>query len=436
MPDKTGIGTLINDEFELGSSGLDLFSVPKPDNTIIHGKSVTFYPLNALNNQGPYEFIIPNDGNDFTELPYTRFEGSFQITKPDGTALADTDLLAHCNMFPHALFRQIECELNNTEICDLSTPTYPYKAYIETHLSYSKGAKDTQLELELYTKDIAGEEETFTLANANFLAKHSLLKKGKIHFSSKLHIDFFHSQRFLVPGVSIKLKFIRNDENFIINGAGNCKITLHDLKVIVRRVTLDPAICEGIERGMQRSAAIYPIVQSKIKNYTIAAGVKNERITQIFRGKLPRSLMFGFLSTRAFDGDKAKNPFKFHNSNINYLNIYINGEPFVPNVFKPDFSTNDYIREYRWFLDNIGIAHDNESNDISLKDFKNNSCFFAFDFSPDLCNNYHIHTPPQGTIDLSVGFKDNTTENITCLVYASFNEAVTIDKDRNVNITT
>jgi len=434
MPDKTGIGTLVNDEFELGSSGLDLFSVPKPDNTIIHGKTVSFYPLNALSNQGPYEFIIPNDGNDYTVLPYTRFEGCFSITKENDTALTD-EVVAHCNMFPHALFRQIECELNNTEICDLSTPTYPYKAFIESHLSYSKGAKDTHLELELYKKEAAGKEESFLLTDAKFKAKHDFLKTGKIYFSCKLHIDFFHSQKFLIPGVTMKLKFIRNDDDFVLNGAGTCKINLHELKILVRRVTLDPGICDGLEKAMERTPAIYPIVQSKIKNYTIASGVKNERISQMFRGKLPRSVIFGFVSTKGFDGDRTKNPFKFHNFNINLLNIYINGEPFVPSSFQPDFGSGKCIREYRWFLDNIGIAHDNESNDISLEDFKSNSCFFAFDLSPELCNNYHIHTPPQGTLDLMVGFKEAPTENVTCLVYASFNEAVTIDKDRNVSIT-
>lgn len=435
MPDKTGIGTLINDEFELNTNGLDLFSVPRPDNTLIHGKSVAFYPINSITNQGPFEFIIPNDGNDFTQLPYTRVEGCFSVTKPDGAALAATDVVSTCNLFPQALFRQIECELNNTEICDLSTPTYPYKAYIENHLSYGTEAKQTHLALEHYEKDVVGEEQTFAMNNARFAAKQAKLVAGKQYFNCKLHIDFFQSQRFLIPGVSIKLRFIKNDDNFIINGTGNILIKIHDLKVVVRRVTLDPSVCESIEKSLEKSPAIYPIVQSKIKNFTINVGIRNERISNIFRGKLPRSVMFAFLPTTAFDGNRANNPFTFANQGINMLNLFINGEPFLPTSFQPNFTTNNYYREYRWFLDNIGIAHDDEGNNIKLEDFKSNSCFFAFDLSPELCNSYHIHTPPQGSMDLVVGFTENTTANLTCLVYASFNEAVSIDKDRNVSIT-
>ena len=93
------------------------------------------------------------------------------------------------------------------------------------------------------------------------------------------------------------------------------------------------------------------------------------------------------------------------------------------------------MREYRWFLDNIGIAHDNETNGITPEEWAANSCFWAFDLTPDLCNSFHLHPTETGYIDLDIAFKEALPKNIEMICYASFNEAILIDKERNVTMT-
>jgi len=439
MTDRTGIGTFINDEEELASHGLDLFSKPPVDLSLIHGKTVTYYPTGAILDNNPIEFVIPQDGNDYCYLPLTRLEGCLEVVKTDGTVVGDTELNAFANLFPSTIFRQVECEINNTQICDLSTPTYPYKSYIETHLSFGNDAKKTHLKCELYEKEEAGKEETYTIddaGNKRFKNSHTLIKGGKFYFSSLLHIDLFHSQKFLIPGCTIKLKFIRHEDKFSLLGTTlKTKIKLHDLRLSTRKITVDPQIAESHENMLTKQPVVYNIVQSKIKTFLLTAGIKSERITNIFRGKLPRSMIVTFLHANAFDGDIARNPFKFQHYDMNYLQVYVNGEPLVPRVFQPNFETNEFVREYRWFLDNIGVCHGDETPGITMEDFKNNSFFMPFDFSPDLCNNFHSHGSLQGTIDIHFGFSKVLPNNVTCLIYSSFNEAVVIDKDRQVSLT-
>lgn len=128
MPDKIGIGTFINDELELASNGIDLFTPPNIDNSQIHGKTLSYWPTNAITDTGPIEFYISNDNNDFTYLPMTRLEGEVEVVKSStGATIDDTDVNALVNLFPAALFKQIELELNNVQISDLSTPTYHFK---------------------------------------------------------------------------------------------------------------------------------------------------------------------------------------------------------------------------------------------------------------------------------------------------------------------
>lgn len=436
---RLGIGTFITDETEVGSGGLDIFTTPPIDKTLVHGKTVYYYPSGAINDTGPYEFLISADSAEYTYLPLTRLEGELEVVKADGTAVTDTEVNSIVNCFPNSLFRQVECEINNTQICDLSTPTYPYKSYIETHLSFGVEAKDTHLICEMYKKEENGKEETLTITDADnkrFKWGHSLIKKGKFTFSSILHIDFFQSQKYLIPGCTIKLKFIRNDDKFSLMGATlQTKIKVHSLRLAMRKLTLDPLIVENHEKNLQTTPAIYNIVQSKLKSILLTSGIQNERLTNIFRGKLPRFLMVGFVSANGFDGNITKNPFLFKHFDLNYLQLYVNGEPLVSQVFQPDFGDKKCIREYRWFMDNIGVLHGDQTNGITFNDYVNNSTFFPFDLSPDLCNNYHMHGSIQGSIDLQVGFKTALTENVMCVIYASFNEAILIDKDRNVTIT-
>ena len=252
MAEKRGIGTFINDEFELGSNSLDLFSVPPVDTTLSSGKYVKIYPNNALNDSGPYEFIIPNEGIDYTILPLTRIEGELEVVKADGTVLSDTDAVSIVNLFPISIFKQVECEINNVQICDLSTPTYSYKGFIETHLSYGEEAKNTHLKASMYLKDTLGKENNVTLAaEGSFKERNALIQGKKNHFSSLVHVDLFQCNRLLIPGCQIKLKFIRNDDNFsLLSATAGAKIKIHNLYLSLRRVTLDQKLHERNEKQL------------------------------------------------------------------------------------------------------------------------------------------------------------------------------------------
>ena len=442
MTDKSGVGTFVDEAHErvATASLVDLFEIPPVEQSLIRGKQITLYPSANLTSEGPIEFTIPSDPTDFTALNLTRLEGEIEINKADGTAIADTDKISIVNLFPQSLYKQIECFVNDVQINDLSTPTYHYKSFIETHLSYDTLMKDTTLKAcELYQKDDVGKENIFLTAEANnvkpnsgFVNRRAYFKGCKLFFSIILHIDFFQCPRYLIPGCEIKLKFIRADDNFSLLSDGvDAKIKFNKLKLKVRRITADSSVLSKIEANLSSEPAIYPICKSVIKTQLLNKEVLNHRITQIIRGKLPRSFIVCFVKAKGYDGFKNANPFVFENFTNNYLNVYVNNEPLNPTVFQPNFTTGDCIREYRWFLDNIGLQQ-NTSTGITFEEFKSNSCFFPFDLSPDWCNSVYLHGIENGTIDIDVGFTTAPTENIYAMVYASYDEIITIDKNRNI----
>ena len=432
---RAGVGTFVTEDHELASSGLALFDIPVVDKSLIFGKFLTVYPSSVLNDSGPHDFIVPSDGQDFTDLPYTRLEGCVEIVKNDGTAITDTELNAYVNLFPQSLFKQIECSINGVQIADLSAPTAAWKAYIETLLTFPDAVKNTTLKLEHFNKDTIGKENDFTLTTDSFKKRHAIAKDGKIYFSMILHLDFFQSTKLLLPKCELKLKFIRNEDNFSLLGATSAsKIKIHELKLLVRRITVDPDIASQIESKLEKTPAVYPIAQSKIKTFILNKGSKQERVSNIFRGNLPRSIIVGFVNTSAYNGEISKNPFVFENFKLNYFQGYVSGEPLLTEVFQPDFSKNNFAREYRWFMDNLGWAHDRDSNGITMEEFKTNSFFLPFDLSPDLSNGATLSQLKDGSLDFLIGFQEPLPHNVTMIVFATFNEAVLIDNLRNVTL--
>ena len=433
---KAGVGTFITENHELASSGLALFDQPIIDSSLLQGKFITIYPSSVLQDNGPFDFIIPSDGQDFTDLPFTRLEGCIEILNLAGATLTETDINAYVNLLPQSLFKQIEVSVNNTQIADLSTPTYAFKSYIETVLTYPKDAKETTLLLEHFNKDTLEKENIFTLLNSiSFNKRNQFAKKGKIYFSMLLHIDFFHSTKLLLPGCEIKLKFIRNSDTFSLLGDTlQAKIKFHELKLMIRRVTVEPTIASKIEDAINKTPAIYPITQSKIKTFLIPKDVRQERISNIFRGVLPRSIIVGFVTTDAANGAINANPFKFEHFKLNHFQMYINGDPLLTEAFQPDFANLKFFREYRWFMDNLGWAHDKESNGVTMEEFKTNTFFLPFDLSPDLSNGATLSQLKEGSLDVLVSFNENLAQNVQMIVFATFNELLLIDKDRNVTL--
>ena len=439
-----GVGQLITEEHELGTSALDLFSLPPVESTQLQGREQTVYMTTPLTDSGPYEFILPNDSQDYIMLDETTLYGEVEVVDGDGAmvkaAAADTTLV---NNFPQTLFRQVELYLNGTCVSDLSTPTYAFKAYLENHLSYPEDVKKTTLfAKELYAKDEPGSEgdsiaadylkEKLVNKSQDGATLRHIMARNTIIFNMKLHVDILGSVRYLIPGVELKLKLIRNEDKFsLLSANGGFKIKFKTLQLKVRRITLAPEIANAIENNLSKEPAKYPIALSKIKTFAINSGNSSVHVSQIINGKLPRSFFFGFVATEAFDGKIDRNPFMFKHYDISQLNVYINGEPIHPIALQPKWENFGCLPEYTRFLDNIGM-HQTHTNGISLNDFKSNTCLFCYDLSPDLCNSFYKHPIERGIVDIAATFSKPLPCNVYLVLFSTYDELVLIDKDRSV----
>lgn len=89
------------------------------------------------------------------DLDQTQLCIGAKVTKKDGSALDDDDVVDPVHLFLHSLFGQVDVALNGREVSS-ATLTYPYRAMIETLLNYGPETKADKLTSALFYKDTAG----------------------------------------------------------------------------------------------------------------------------------------------------------------------------------------------------------------------------------------------------------------------------------------
>ena len=158
----------------------------------------------------------------YTDLSRSYLHVKAKITAADGENLGADVQVGPVNLWMHALFSQVEVFLNNKLVTPSST-AYPYRAYIETVLNFSKDAKDSHLTSALFYKDKASKMD-----NVNPLAiaanAHTGLKERHAHtresrsvsMEGRLHSDLFAQDRYILGAVYIKIKLVRSRNPFCL----------------------------------------------------------------------------------------------------------------------------------------------------------------------------------------------------------------------------
>jgi hypothetical protein len=142
---------------ECTKSELDLFSVPPTQTSIENGSWVEYNPVSTVTEGTPIEFEVTGNGEDYIDFGNTYLHVKAKVTKADNTDLAADSVAAPTNLFLHSLFSPVDVSLNGTQITS-PTNTYPYRAMIETLLSFGSDAKMSQLTSALFYKDKAGKK--------------------------------------------------------------------------------------------------------------------------------------------------------------------------------------------------------------------------------------------------------------------------------------
>lgn len=418
-------------------SELDIFEIGPTQTAVLEGQRVEHRPLSSIADGGPVEFFISSSDEFYLDLNSSYLYVRLKITNADGSNLAQDSDVGPENLLLHSLWSQIDLFLNDV-LVTASTNTYPYKAYLQTLLSYGREAKQTRLQTSLWHKDTRGQLDAAHNNNAGLAARRRRVSESRtIELIDRPHLDLFHQDKLFLNGVNLKMKLTRSRDSFClhstIDGAA-FKVKLESVSLFVRKVKVSPSIQMGHSLALEKGSAKYPIVRTVTKMFAVPEGGMQINQENVFLGQLPDRLVLGMIQNQAFHGQYRLNPFNFLHLNLNFLTLHVGGRqvPAVP--LQPNFAQNLYVRSYLALFEAVGKSHGDTGNDISYDEFSQGFTLYAFDLSPDGAAGCGGHSQliKHGNVRLEAHFAQPLPHSINVVVHGEFQALIEIDKHRHV----
>lgn len=387
----------------------------------------------------------------------------YDASKTKSTELAEEALVSPVNNFLHSLFKQVSVKIDDQEL-DNSNSMYHYKSYFYNLLNHGHEAKNSHMTSQLFYKDDANEFDNFNIdsvslvlegtdstnkkfnyvktdsstSNSGFIKRRKIMLSGKgmLELCGPLYCDFFNTNKLLIDNTAMSVKLWKNDDAFLLNGKGEYKIYLEDVKLRVRHQKINPMVRDTIERTLQKSPAIYPYRLSEVKSYKIStSGLKVSNQT-ISTGFLPKVVIIALAEQIRTTGKTDKNPFLFSNFNVTEVDLRVDSQsrPYSHPI-ELNYSKNLYLDGYNSLYD---IVNNPEiGNNISREDFAKGYSIYAFNLQPTIsCNGDFVSMTRNSNVTLTLKFAAGSSENLDLdlIVYTEHDKIAEIDIARKVKI--
>lgn len=425
---------------ECVKSELDLFTIPATQTSIESGKWVQYKPISSLTDDSPIEFVIPGHGDEYVDLSNTMINIKARILNPDGTKLVATDnAVGPVNNWIHSLFSQVDLYVNQ-KLVSPQNNTYAYRSYIETLLNYDESAKNSHLGCALWYDDKTGEMDDCENKNTGLVNRRNFTNlSAVVDMIGHLHVDLFNQEKFLLNGVELRLRLVRSRDTFcLMSKTDRFKVKIEEANLLVRKNKINPTVLLAHSKTLESGSAKYPITRVEVKAITIPSGIQGKTLDNVFLGQLPKRLIVGLVSNKAFNGDFKCNPYNFQSYKVNFFSLYVDGQQIPTKPLQPDYSTENELSvlSYHTLFSGTGIHFLNIGNNIARTEYAKGNCLMAFDLTPDLSANAttHWNLIRHGSLRIELGFSDALEETINCIIYAEFDNIVEIDKNRNVTV--
>ena len=145
-----------------------------------------------------------------------------------------------------------------------------------------------------------------------------------------------------------------------------------------------------------------------------------------------------FVDNGAFKGSYVKDPYFFHNYDVEHI-AAVTAAGMVPsNGYQLNFDNGDYQEAYLGLFMALGQLNDDPRITITPEQFKDGKTIFAFSLLPgsDDGHTYNRCTNPRvdGSVRIDVKFRKPLPSTVVMLVYALHDSMIYIDQ--NFDVTT
>lgn len=400
-------------------SELCIFDGPLPQVVVDQYNFEEIFPVNSITGgtSPNIEFHIQSSNTDYLDLNDTLLYVKVKVLV-EGKDMGEKADVTPCNYWFHTLFSDAILSLNN-EVVDGGNGTYSVKAIIESILNYNTDTKVTSLSSIGY--DNEAEDR-----------KKWIEKSASFSMCGSLQLSFFDQPKYLLPGVNVHLKLIRNASSYSLKSTvAKASIRFEEAKLLVRRVKVEPSVLMGHNLGLNTQNARYPIRKTKLAVYALSIGSLNVYKEQLFGDEqLPKFVLVTFQTNEQNTGDFSADCALFEHYNVG--NITLSRGNDFRETYTQDFSANDYMQSYTTSLiRNLGHLDKNLNCGVTYAEFKDEYPFFTFVLAPD----FDITTtqlPRQGNLKLEIKFRKALEKAGSLLVYGVFDSEIQINKNKTV----
>ena len=444
---------------ECSISPLEWFCLPPTQTAVEKTYNVDYQPLTSIRQNAPIEFYIPASTEEYIDLKNSRLHLKIGIVQANGDDCDADQVATPVNDIFNSLWSNVELFLNDRLISH-SNNTHGYTSIISHLIHDSEESLHSARGMQLIYKDTAGSMNSVDgkLANKQELvagydvaangaelqagaAGNNGLHRRFLHtrlsrdvlLTGGLRIDMFEQNRYLPNGISMKLRFHRQNTAFtLMAAAAEYKIEIFEAFLTLRKVKVSPGVLLGHADAMMKSPAKFPITRKECKVLAIPQGFTSFVKDNIFLGQLPKRLVIGMVHNEAFAGAIDRNPYNFETFNLNYMQLYTDGEPVLAKPLKFDVLEGNYLDAFELLSHAFDKFDGEKSSIIKREDWSKGYGLFAFDLTPDYAGEDHYALIKHGNLRLEMNFGQALAHTINIIVYAEFDNIIEISDRRNI----
>ena len=415
------------------TESLDLFSIPPTQLQVIENVQSSFKPISSPNGaSAPLEFVITASNELFTDLARAQLLLDCRIVNADNSEVSGLHTVYPIPNILGGLFSSLEVSLNDNSVTSTSA-NYGYRSFFENVLSYSSSAKTSHLSnVGFYDKSMTDEIKR----------RYRSSKMNKFQLFGGLHSDLCSQPRYLINGIELRLKFLRNipaftlmvEETDAINK--NPYIMIEEATLYLPRPRLHTTSFLTIQQKLLKTPCVYPISHIETKVISIQSGLLSKTISNISLGTLPKRIIVGLIKHTNYNGHYKHNPYKFDHCNLRSIALLIDGQIHSP-AFETSYSDGDSIissvsRSYNSIFSVSGTLTDT-GNAITQEEYVTDLPIYLFDLTPDGSSACSYLSPIKtGEIGLNLAFITALPSTTNIIIYLEYHNVLTIDKTRSI----
>ena len=445
-------------ELELFEGGMYNAEIDSSSYNVIH-------PETSTDKNAPLEFNIACTSTHYLDIAncylylkvrvtrnYENIKPRVSISSAEGSSRQIYNVNA--TVFPinlpfSSMFRSLEVFYNENLICQ-TDQLYPYRAYLETMLSYNRSSKDHNLRLSHFYLDNE-DHDSFTgihedpntlppSTNLGGRRRYDISKYSKTFEGfAQIHSEIFCQNKMLPPVTgTLRLRFNRSDPQFCLMSNNDPEreyvIVIEKATLWYRKVVVEPNLqAAHLSLLTERKREMkYPVKRVLMKYFTKPMGISNISLPNLSTGVLPRKVFLCFVEGDAFMGHYTKSPFKFLNLNISSIRLQVGNEEKPFQTLDMDFENDLYMQGYFSFLHATKTLFSNDDVGILPEQWANGHTIFGFDLTDDESEEMRLKKSDKLSCEIKL---DRSTDfTVVVLCYMEYDNTFVINAENQMKI--